>query len=158
VPRLARRQSGCSRESTGRHGYKSLDCPVSHQRPCPSLRRRTRRSREKEEAPRLKITGMSGEPKALTANGRLRNQRATRGPCKRSVGNTELSGVHRTVYSAPNSPRAQRSAALDMEGNHAPDRYYSCPVVHRTVRCTTRQKARFAFQVDLQRLLAALGL
>jgi hypothetical protein len=41
-----------------------------------------------------------------------------------------------------------------------------CPVwkeiEHRTatgaVRCTTRQKARIAFQVDLQRLLAALGL
>jgi hypothetical protein len=35
-------------------------------------------------------------------------------------------------------------------------------IEHRTatgpVRCTTRQKARFAFQVDLQRLLAALGL
>jgi hypothetical protein len=31
-------------------------------------------------------------------------------------------------------------------------------VVHQTVRCTTRQKARFAFQVDLQRLLVVLGL
>jgi hypothetical protein len=30
--------------------------------------------------------------------------------------------------------------------------------VHRTVRCTTRQKARIAFQVDLQRLVAALEL
>jgi hypothetical protein len=33
-----------------------------------------------------------------------------------------------------------------------------CPVVHRTVRCTTRQKATLAFLVGLQRLLAALGL
>jgi hypothetical protein len=32
-----------------------------------------------------------------------------------------------------------------------------CPVVHRTVRCTTRQKVRNAFQIDLQWLLAALG-
>jgi hypothetical protein len=31
-------------------------------------------------------------------------------------------------------------------------------IVHRTVWCTTRQKARIAFQVDLQRILAALGL
>jgi hypothetical protein len=31
-------------------------------------------------------------------------------------------------------------------------------VVHRTVRCTTRQKATLAFLVGLQRLLAALGL
>jgi hypothetical protein len=30
-------------------------------------------------------------------------------------------------------------------------------VVHRTVRCTTRQKARIAFLVGFQRLLAALG-
>jgi hypothetical protein len=33
-----------------------------------------------------------------------------------------------------------------------------CPVVHRTVRCATRQKARIAFLVGLQRLLAAMGL
>jgi hypothetical protein len=31
-------------------------------------------------------------------------------------------------------------------------------VAQRTVRCATRQKARIAFLVDLQRLLAALGL
>jgi hypothetical protein len=36
--------------------------------------------------------------------------------------------------------------------------YRTCPVAHRTVRCATRQKARIAFYVDLQRLLAALGL
>jgi hypothetical protein len=30
--------------------------------------------------------------------------------------------------------------------------------VHRTVRCTTRQKARIVFLVGLQRLLAALEL
>jgi hypothetical protein len=36
--------------------------------------------------------------------------------------------------------------------------YRTCPVAHRTVRCATRQKARIAFHVDLQRLLAAMGL
>jgi hypothetical protein len=36
--------------------------------------------------------------------------------------------------------------------------YSGCPVAHRTVRCATQQKARIAFHVDLQRLLAALGL
>jgi hypothetical protein len=71
---------------------------------------------------------------------------------------TGLSGVHQTVSGAPTGPEAQRSAAPNMEGDHAPYIYCSCPVVHRTVRCTTRQKARFAFQVDLQRLLSALGL
>jgi hypothetical protein len=33
-----------------------------------------------------------------------------------------------------------------------------CPVVHRTVRCVHRQKAIRAFQMELKRLLAALGL
>jgi hypothetical protein len=92
-------------------------------------------------------TGLSGEPKALVANGRPCHHRATRGLCQRSVGHTGLSGVHRTVSGAP-----------DMEGDRAPDCYSDCPVVHWTVRCTTRQKARLAFQVGLQRLLAALGL
>jgi hypothetical protein len=103
-------------------------------------------------------TGLSGDPTALAANGQLCNHRATRGPRQRSVGHTGLSGVHRTVSSAPTGPEDQRSAAPDMEGNRAPDMNSSCPVVHRIVRYTTRQKARFAFQVDLQRLLAALGL
>jgi hypothetical protein len=34
---------------------------------------------KKLEAPRLKFNGLSGEPTALAANGKLRNQRATRG-------------------------------------------------------------------------------
>jgi hypothetical protein len=33
-----------------------------------------------------------------------------------------------------------------------------CPVGHRTVRCAHGQKATMAFQMELQRLLAALGL
>jgi hypothetical protein len=50
------------------------------------------------------------------------------------------------------------NAALDKEGDQAPDWYCSCLVVHRTVRCATQQKVRIAFQLELQRLLAALGL
>jgi hypothetical protein len=34
----------------------------------------------------------------------------------------------------------------------------SCPVVHRIVRCANRHKARIAYQMEIQRLLAALGL
>jgi hypothetical protein len=83
--------------------------------------------------------GLSGEPTAPAANGRPRDQRATRGQLQRSAGCTGLSG-------APNSPEEQRSDAPDLEGDRAPDCYSSCPVVHRTVRCTTRQKARLAFQ------------
>jgi hypothetical protein len=75
-------------------------------------------------------TGLSGEPKALVANGRLRNPRATRGPQQRSVGHNRLSG-------APTSPEEQRSDAPDMERDRAPDMNSGCPVVHRTVRCTT---------------------
>jgi hypothetical protein len=96
-------------------------------------------------------TGLSSESTALAANGRPRDQRATHGPRQRSVGHTGLSG-------APTSPEDQRSAVPGMEGNRAPDCYSGCPVVHRTVRCTTQQKARIAYQIDFQRLLAALGL
>jgi hypothetical protein len=59
---------------------------------------------------------------------------------------------------APTAPEDQRSDAPEKEGDRAPNSYSDCPVVHRTVRCTTRQKARLAFQDCLQRLLAALGL
>jgi hypothetical protein len=93
-----------------------------------------------------------------SANGRLRNPRATRGLQQWSVGHNGLSGVHQTVFGAPTDPKDQQSDAPDMEGDHAPDSYSDCPVVHRTIRCTTRQKASLAFQVGLQRLLAALGL
>jgi hypothetical protein len=95
--------------------------------------------------------GLSGEPTVASANGRPRDLRATRGPQQRSVGHTGLSG-------APTDPEDQRSDAPNLEGDRAPDSYSDCPVVHRTVRCTTRQKASLAVQVGLQRLLAALGL
>jgi hypothetical protein len=77
-------------------------------------------------------TGLSGESTAPAANGHLRNQRATRGPRQRSVGHTGLSGVHQTVSGAPTAPEDQRSVVLDMEGDHAPDCYRSCPVHHLT--------------------------
>jgi hypothetical protein len=89
-----------------------------------------------------------------------------RSPAQRSVAqfmgdawSTPTVGMgHRTVSGAPSGPKLQRSTAPYLEGNRAPDSYNVCPVVHRTVRCTTRQKARLAFQDCLQRLLAALGL
>jgi hypothetical protein len=95
---------------------------------------------------------------APAANGRQRNQRATRGLGQQSLGRTGLSGVHQTVSRVPRRPMAQWLASPDKEGDRAPDWNCSCPVVQRTVRCATRQKARIAFQLDLQRLLAALGL
>jgi hypothetical protein len=68
-------------------------------------------------------TGQSGEPTVTSTNGRLRNPHAMRGPQQWSVGHTGLSGVHRTVSGAPTDPEDQRSDALDMEGDRAPDRY-----------------------------------
>jgi hypothetical protein len=103
-------------------------------------------------------TELSGELIVASAIGRLRNPRATRGPQQRSVGHIGLSGVHRTVSGAPTDPEDQRLDAPEKEGDSALDNYSDCPVVHRTIRCTTRQKASLAFQVGLQRLLTALGL
>jgi hypothetical protein len=77
---------------------------------------------------------------------------------QQSVGHTGLSGVHRTVSGAPTDLEDQRSAALHMERNRASDINSGCLMVHRTVRCTTRQKAGIAFQDCAQRLLAALEL
>jgi hypothetical protein len=91
-------------------------------------------------------TGLSGEPTVASANGRLRNPRATRGPQQWLVGHTGLSGVHRTVSGAPTDPEDQRSDAPDMEGDRAPGSYSDCLVVQQTVRCTTRQIASLAFQ------------
>ena len=73
-------------------------------------------------------------------------------------GHRTLSGVHWTVSGAPTATNLQRSAAPELEGDRAPDMNSGCLVVHRTVRCATRQKARIAFLVGLQQLLAALGL
>jgi hypothetical protein len=103
-------------------------------------------------------TGLSGELTVASANGWPRNPRATRGPQQQSVGHTGLSDVHWTVSSAPTDPEDQWLDAPEMDGDRAPYSYSDCPVVHRTVRCTTRRKASLAFQVGLQRLLATLGL
>jgi hypothetical protein len=73
----------------------------------------------------LKFTGLSGEPTAPAANGRPRDQRATRGQLQRSAGCTGLSG-------APSSPEEQRSDVPDMEGDRAPDMNSGCPVVHHS--------------------------
>jgi hypothetical protein len=74
-----------------------------------------------------------------------------------SVGDTwpkpTITRPHQTVWCAK-GPWLQRSASSNKERDHA----LSCPVVHRTVRCDHRQKATIAYKMELQRLLAALGL
>jgi hypothetical protein len=62
-------------------------------------------------------TGLSGEQMTLAANVQLCNQRAIRGPRQRSVGHTELSGVHLTVSGAPTGPKGQQSTAPEKEGD-----------------------------------------
>jgi hypothetical protein len=127
---------------------------------------------------RLKITGLSGESSAVNsslsgngkgnvaiihrtvrwANGRPRNLRATRGS---SNGRRGAPDCPVCTGQCPVHQRAQscngRLCPIWKEITHRTC-YSSYPVAHRTVWCATRQKARMAFQVYLQRILAALGL
>jgi hypothetical protein len=96
-------------------------------------------------------TGLSGEPTApATTVARAISARHV----ARSNGRLDAPDSVRCA----NSPEEQWTVAPDMEGDRTTNMNSSCLVVHRTVRCTTRQKARMAYQIDLQRLLAALGL
>jgi hypothetical protein len=71
---------------------------------------------------------------------------------------------HRTVRCAPDSVRCANQPGVATVGctrigrRSRTGHEQCCPVVHRTVQCATRQKAKIAFLVGLQRLLAALGL
>jgi hypothetical protein len=127
--------------------------------------RRTRRPREKQRGDVTIIhrtvrwcTGLSGEPTVTCANGRPRNLRATRGLLQRSAGASDCPVC---TGQCPVCQSAQRSngriCQIRKEITHRTV-YRICPVAHRTVRCATRQKARIAFQVGLQQLLAAFGL
>jgi hypothetical protein len=128
-------------------------------------------------------TGLSGESSpansSLSGNGKRRHgynspdypvsQRAPaptvgRAIFARRVATPTVGGGHQTVRCAPDCPVRQRARSCNgrlcpiwKEITHRTG-YSSCPVAHRTVRCTTRQKARMTFQVCLQRLLADLGL
>jgi hypothetical protein len=101
---------------------------------------------------------LSSEPTVASANGRPRNLRATRGS---SNGRKEAPDCPVCTKQCPVRQRARgcngRLCPIWKEIMHRTG-YSSCPVAHRTVRCATRQKAEIAFQVCLQRLLAALGL
>jgi hypothetical protein len=126
---------------------------------------RTRRSWEKERGDVAIIhrtvwwrTGLSGEPTVAIANGRPRNLRATRGLLQRSAGALDCPVCTGQCPVRQPAPRSNgRMCPILKEIAHRTS-YSDCPVAHRTVRCATRQKARRAFHVDLQRLLAALGL
>jgi hypothetical protein len=99
-------------------------------------------------------TGLSGEPTVGQANGRPRNPRVTRG---RANG---LKGAPDCPVCTGQCPVRQRLQIANgrLCQNRKEIRTGQCPVVHRTVRCASRQKARIAFLECSQRLLAALGL
>jgi hypothetical protein len=94
-------------------------------------------------------TGLSGEPtigRAIRA-GHVAEPTVRWGP--------------RTVRCAPDSVRCangSKAANGRLFQMRKEIRTGQCLVVHRTVRCARRQKARIAFQDCSQRLLAALGL
>jgi hypothetical protein len=121
-----------SRESLVAYDYNSPDCPVVH---------RTVR----------------------WSNDRLRQRSATR-----SAGDAWPGP---TVVGAPDCPVCTGQCPVSQDdrcsnGQLSPfwkeiahrTSYRTCPVVHRTVQCTTRQKANTAFQKDFQRLLGPLGI
>jgi hypothetical protein len=115
----------------------------------PGRLRRTCCSREVINGVRLKFTGLSGEPTVgrVIRAGHVAEPTASRG--------------HRTVRCAPDSVRcANGSKAANGRLRQIKKEIHTgqCPVVHRTVRCARRQKARIAFPDCSQRLLAALGL
>jgi hypothetical protein len=99
-------------------------------------------------------TELSGEPTVGSANGRPRNPLATRGRANGQKGAPECPvctgqcPVRQWLQSANGRLRHRRKEI----------RTGQCLVVHRTVWCARRQKARIAFLKCSQRLLAALGL
>jgi hypothetical protein len=98
---------------------------------------------------RLKITGLSGGAPDCSVSQRSAAQ-STRdaSPCQRSEGGTGQCPVRQRLRIVNGRLRQNRKEISTEQ----------CPVVHRTVRCATRQKARIAFPDCSQRLLAALGL
>jgi hypothetical protein len=126
--RLTRREEAALGNSPTAYGYNSPDCPV--------------------------CTGLSGEPTVGRANGRQRNLRATRGRANGRKGAPDCPVCIGHVRCANGSQICNgRLRRLRKEIGHR-----TVSGVHRTVRCTSRQKARSAFQFCSQRLLAALGL
>jgi hypothetical protein len=118
--------------------------------------RRSRRSRESSQQRTTKIhrtvrwcTGLSGGAPDCPVSQRSAAQSARDAwPGQRSDGGTGQCPVRQRLQIFNGRLRQNRKAISTEQ----------CPVVHRTVRCTTRQKARIVFLDCSQQLLAALGL
>jgi hypothetical protein len=118
----------------------------------------TRRSREKRKATRLKFTGPSGGAPDCPVSQRR--------PCQRSAAQSAGDAWPEPTVSwrTGQCPVSQEDCCSN--GQVSPiwkeiahqTSYRTYPVVHWTVRCATRQKARIAFQKEFQWLLGPLGL
>jgi hypothetical protein len=113
-----------------------------------------RRRRGNNSPDCLVCTGLYGEPTAPTANNCLRDQWATRG---RANGRMVTPDCPVCTGQCPMCTGQCPVRQRDQRPNGRL-RQKRKEIMHRTVRGTTRQKARIVFQLDLQRLLAALGL
>jgi hypothetical protein len=127
------------------------DCPVVHRTVsgAPGWRWSTGRSRELIGGVRLKITGLSdGAPDCPVSQRSAAQSGRDAWPGQQCEGGTGLSGVHRTVSRCANGSKSPMVGCAKTGKKSAPD----------SVRCTSRQKARFAFLDCSQWLLAALRL
>jgi hypothetical protein len=145
------------------HSLGALDCPVVHRTVSGApgwlwsnwlLSEFRRRRTAKNHWTVRWCTVLSGEPTVDCANGRPCNPHVTRGRANGLMGapdcpvHTRQCSVRQRLQIFNGQLRQNRKAISTGQ----------CPVVHRTVRCATRQKARIAFLNCSQRLLAALGL
>jgi hypothetical protein len=133
------RRTGHSRETLATYDYNSPDCPVVH-RTVPWC------------------TGLSSGAPDCPVSQRPPTQQSTVQSASNAWPAPTVGWGHQTVSGAPTSLELQWSTAPEKETDPHRTVYSGCPVVHRTVRCATRQKARIAFLVGFQRLLTALEL
>ena len=127
------------------------DCPVVHRTVSggPGWLWGKGRSREFVDSVRLKFTGLSGGAPDCSVSQRSATQSTHDAwPSQRSDGGTGECLVRQRLQIFNGRLRQNRKEICTGQ----------CPVVHRTVWCTSRQKARIAFLECSQRLLAALGL
>jgi hypothetical protein len=104
---------------------------------------------------RLKFTGLYGMHRTVSGEPTVAGPTVGRLIRARRVAEPTARRGHRTVRCAPDSVRCANG---QLRQRRKEIHTGQCPVVHRTVRCTRRQKARIAFLDCTQRLLAALGL
>jgi hypothetical protein len=103
---------------------------------------------------RLKFTGLSGEPTAPapTVDSTISGQRVARANGHQAAPDCPMCTGQCLVRQG--DQRLNGRLRWKRKGI----RHCSCPVAHRTIRCANRQKARIAYQMEIQRLLAALEL